>query len=98
MTEREWVGENVTEQEWLACHSLQQMPYDLDYCFGRCGLLFAAACCRTVWHLLPDDPGRAAILAAEGHADGLMPKVELEAVEQRAFEMAEAMAGVLPVH
>jgi hypothetical protein len=96
MTEREWLAEHVPEQEWLGCRSMEGMPPDLDYCFGRCGVLFAAACCRTVWHLLPDEPGRTAVLAAEWYADGKATREELEAAERRAHEAGEAMFESMP--
>src|SRR6266446_4143407 len=69
VSEREWLAQAVTEAEWLGCCSIEDMPKNLDYCFGRCGVLFAAACCRSVWHLLPDDPGRTIVLTAEDYAD-----------------------------
>lgn len=96
MTEREWLAEHVPEQDWLSCRSMEGMPSNLDYCFGRCGVLFAAACCRTVWHLLPDEPGRTAVLAAERYAGGDATREELEASEQRSYEAAEAMFGSMP--
>ncbi len=88
MTEREWQPTTITATEWLASTTLRQMR-DIDYCMGRCGLLFAVDCCRHVWHLLPDGPGRVAVLVAERHADGLAEKNELEEAEQEAFEAVE---------
>jgi hypothetical protein len=96
MTECQWLAEAVTEEEWLGCRSMEGMPKNLDYCFGRCGVLFAAACCRSVRHLLPDEPGRAAVLAAERYADGNAAREELEAAEQRASEAGEAMFESMP--
>jgi hypothetical protein len=98
MTEREWLAEAVAEEEWLLCHSMEGMPYNLDYCFGRCGVLFAVACCRSVWHHLPAESGRAAILTAERYTVGEATREELEAAEQRAYEAATAMDGTLPIH
>src|SRR5262245_15953608 len=73
VTEREWLGTSVDEAEWLACRTVQrpEMPDNLDYCWQRCGLLFAVACCRAVWHLIPDEPSRTAVITAEAHVDGL---------------------------
>jgi hypothetical protein len=96
VTEREWLAEAVEEAEWLRCRSLEGMPYNLDYCFGRCGVLFAAACCRSVWHLLPDDPGRTAVLTAEDYADRLATREALGAAEQRAYEAGELMCESMP--
>src|ERR1700683_2138543 len=92
MTERQWLAESVAEAEGRRGRPLEGMPSNLDYCFGRCGVLFAAACCRSVWHLLPAEPGRAAVLTAERYADGDAAREELEAAEQRAYdEAAERM-------
>ena len=96
MTEREWLAQHVTEEKWLQCGSMQDMPHNLDYCFGRCGVLFAAACCRSVWHLLRDESGRAAVLVAERYADGDATREELEAAEQRTYEAGETMFESMP--
>jgi hypothetical protein len=96
MTEREWVPTVITEMEWLASSTLNQMR-DIDYCMGRCGLLFAVDCCRHVWQLLPDGPSRAAVLVAEQHTDGLAKKEELQKAEQRAFESVERFMEEHPV-
>ena len=95
MTEREWVPTVMTEMEWLASITLSQMRV-IDYCMGRCGLLFAVNCCRHVWQLLPDGPSRVAVLVAEQHADGLAKKEELQKAEQRAFEMVEGFMEEVP--
>jgi hypothetical protein len=96
MTEREWLAEHITEEEWRRCGSMQDMPQNLDYCFGRCGVLFAVSCCRSVWHLLPEEPGRAAVLTAERYADGHATREDLEAAEQRAYEAGEEMFESMP--
>jgi hypothetical protein len=91
MTERQWLAEVVSEEEWRGCRSMESMPTNLDGCIGRCGVLFAAACCRAVWHLLPDEPGRAAVFSAERYAGGDATREELEAAERLAFEACLAM-------
>jgi hypothetical protein len=98
MTEREWLASCISESDWLACRRLERpgMPDDLDYCWGRCGLLFAVACCRSIWHLLPNDPSRITVVAAEEHADGLLSKEELLKAEQRAYETAESLMDQMP--
>jgi hypothetical protein len=68
----------MTEAEWLACAEPQPM---LDHMRGRISdrklRLFAVACCRQVWHLLPDEQCRRAVEIAERYADGLARKKEL---------------------
>src|SRR5262245_29662316 len=45
----------MTEAEWLACTRLQLMlDFIRDRASARQSRLFACACCRLVWHLLPD--------------------------------------------
>jgi hypothetical protein len=51
--------------------------------------LFAAACCRRIWHLLHDERSRRAVGAAEGDADGLGGPEELA---QTALDAALAFA------
>jgi hypothetical protein len=94
--EREWLADAVAESEWLGCRSMEGMPRDLDYCFGRCGVLFAVACCRSVWHLLPAEPGQTAVLTAERYADGAATREALEAAEQRAYEAGERIIETMP--
>jgi hypothetical protein len=96
MTEREWLVGCISEAEWLACRSLQQMPYNLDYCWERCGVLFAVACCRSVWHLLPDEPSKRTVVVAEEYAAGLRGKDELLEAEQKAYEAAERLMEEMP--
>ena len=60
----------MTEQEWLTCADRTVM---LGYLEGRVSerqlRLFAAACCRQVWDLLPDRRSREAVEVAERIAD-----------------------------
>jgi hypothetical protein len=68
----------MTEQEWLACTDLDMM---LRHLIGKAGprkkRLLACACCRRVWHLLPDERGRRAVAVAERYADGEASRTEL---------------------
>jgi hypothetical protein len=64
----------VTESDWDSCTDLQAMLSflrDSGRASDRKLRLFAVACCRRVWRLLPDPCGRAAVEASERDADGL---------------------------
>jgi hypothetical protein len=62
----------MTEAEWKACPDPQTL---LEFLRGRVSdrklRLFAAACCRRVWHRLSDARCRQAVEVAEEYADGL---------------------------
>src|SRR5947209_14606038 len=61
----------MTEREWSGCTDLRLM---LDQLRGRVSdrklRLFAVACCRHIWALLPDERSRHAVDVAEQYADG----------------------------
>jgi hypothetical protein len=74
----------VTEGEWLAATDSQAL---LDFLRPSGGpgerrlRLFAAACCRRVWHLLADELGRKAVEMVERRADGLAGAEDRAAVD-----------------
>jgi hypothetical protein len=60
----------VTEAEWLAATEPQAMLQCLgDGAQRRRIPLFVAACCRYVWHLLPDPRSQRAVEALELYTD-----------------------------
>ncbi len=79
----------MTESKWLACADPDKMLHALQaggLANDRKFRLFAAACCRRIWHLLPDPRSQAAVEAAERYADGLVDPEELEEVCTAAAE------------
>jgi len=57
--------------------------------------LFACACCRLIWDLLPERPGRARVVAAEAKADGLPVDKALAAAARAVGEHAASDAAGL---
>src|SRR4051812_12119425 len=68
----------MTEQEWLECADPTPM---LEFLRGTASerklRLFACACCRRIWHLLPHAAARVFVEVAEQYADQLASDVEL---------------------
>jgi hypothetical protein len=83
---------DVTEADWLTETDPQLM---LAFLHGRARhrtlRLFAAACCRRVWHLLPDERSRLAVVVVEQFAEGLATPEEMS----QAAALAEAAAAEL---
>src|ERR1700728_4356606 len=79
----------MTEQEWLTCTDPQPM---LEFVRGKTSdrklRLFAVACCRRVWHLLPHESCQRAVEVAERFAENAATRDELEAVRQDAWEFS----------
>ncbi len=70
----------MTEAEWLASTNFRSLLYSLpEKGSERKPFLFACACCRLVWHLLPDRCHRL-VEAVERYADGETKPSELVAL------------------
>ena len=73
----------MTEAEWLAATDPTQM---LEFCrenvSARKVRLFAAASCRSIWHLLKDERSKLAVEMTERNADGLLTDEALQTVRQ----------------
>jgi hypothetical protein len=66
----------MTEAEWLKCKEPGPMLDFLGYRASERKLrLFAAACCRRVWHLLTHQESKESVEALEQYADGLLPSL-----------------------
>jgi hypothetical protein len=77
----------MTEEDWLRSAQVGPMVNYLGLRprgLSRKLRLFAVACCRRVWHLLPDEASRRAVLVAERFADGLARRSELKAAYEEA--------------
>jgi hypothetical protein len=93
----------ATEAEWLTSTSPERM---LEYVWQhrrRARLrgcrrqlrLFACACCRRAWHLLPERQLSRALQACERYADGLADGAERSLARAEAHDAADR-AGTIP--
>jgi hypothetical protein len=82
----------MTEAEWLACTDPQKL---LKFLHSRASerkrRLFAAACCRRVWHLLRDERSRHAVETAERYADEEATGKDLDDAEEEAQDAYTAV-------
>ena len=73
----------MNESEWFSCTDPGRM---LECLLGRASerklIMFAAACCCRVWHLMTDPKCREVTDAAERLADGLLSQAEFDAARQ----------------
>lgn len=75
----------MTEDQWLSCqNSLPMLAAARDTASPRQLQLFAVACCRLVWDLLPDERSRRAVEAAERYADGEAGEADLRVAKAAA--------------
>ena len=74
----------MTEQEWLACTDPVSLLDHLDRPQGdRKLFLFALACCRAIWPLLPQAEMRHGVEVAERFAEGKATADDLDAADWR---------------
>lgn len=88
----------MTEQEWLAFTDPGKMVKAIRRrkASERKRRLFGCACCRHIWHLIPDERSRRAVLVAERFADGLAGEIELKTASQEARLAHEQFVGRPP--
>src|SRR5262245_22914555 len=78
-------GTPLDEARWLTSHDIDRLLSQLARsASARKFRLFAVACCRLVWDLLPDDASRYAVLVAERLADDLANASEIDWVHRQA--------------
>jgi hypothetical protein len=80
----------MTEQEWLDADSVAVREYFWENLSPRTVCLFACACVRRIWHLLPDARSRKAVEVAERLADGQAILDEQDAALEAAYAVVEA--------
>src|SRR5262245_14544117 len=87
----------MTEQSWLSCIEPRPM---LEFLHGKVSdrkvRHFAAACCRRIWHLIPDPRCRNAVEAVERYVDGLVDNSELFERHVAAGAAAESHRNAAP--
>ena len=86
----------MDEAQWLAGDRPKMLEYLHKRASERKRRLFAAACCRRIWHLLGDERSEAAVVMAEQFADGeanssALLHAELEA--HLAYSVARDASG-----
>jgi hypothetical protein len=77
----------MTEVEWLTCSDPDPMLDDLRERTSQRKLrLFAAACCRRIWHLLDSPLSRRPVEVAEDFADGKATRADCSIAEFDSHE------------
>jgi hypothetical protein len=83
----------MTVAEWLSCTDPQAMLKFLQSkASDRKLRLFAVACCRDIWELIPGEAGRNAVKASEEYADGRIRRKDLTEMRQRARREESTLA------
>jgi hypothetical protein len=79
----------LDESKWFTCDDPTPMMVFLrDKATERKLRLFAVACCRRIWNLIPDKPGHEAVKQAERFADGMISRQRLAKARRACFPRA----------
>jgi hypothetical protein len=80
----------MDEAEWLTCADPDRMvAFVRPMASDRKLRLFAASCCRRIWHLMRARRSRKAIEVVERHADGGATETELAAAREAAVLVSD---------
>jgi hypothetical protein len=80
----------MTEAQWLACDDpLKMLAHPAGKGSDRKLRLFAAACCRRIWHVLEARRYQEAVLVVERLAEGLASPAECEKVREKMLAAAK---------
>jgi hypothetical protein len=89
--------EHMTDAEWLALtDTLPAVNAAAPHVSDRKLRLFVIACCRRVWHMLPDDGYRKAVEVAERFCDGLATSRQLARARNIATALHQAWLEATP--
>jgi hypothetical protein len=86
----------MTEQDWLSSadpYPMLAFLRDSGKLSERNTRLFAAACCRRIWHLLTDERSRRAVEVAEQYAEGRISWGELTDARSAATAAMDTVYG-----
>src|SRR4051794_8201086 len=79
----------MTEQEWLTATDPRDAILFLEGKVSERKLrLFGCACCRHIWHLLPDEQTRRAVEVVEDFVDGKADACEVDLAGKAAWRVA----------
>jgi hypothetical protein len=80
----------MNEANWQTSNNPDRMQKYLRSKFSRRKeRLFSVACCRRIWHLIPDERSRLAVELAEQYADGQLTEEEFALVQRLAEKAAD---------
>jgi hypothetical protein len=89
----------MSEAEWLACYDTYQLLQEM---VGRASdrkfRLFGCACCRRIWHLMPDERWKHAVQVVERWADGLASEADLVSARRDMARCPREVGGLSGIY